>query len=229
MPEKQIKPDKITKPIQLLAAWLVGLLSLSSCFLVAATSFDETSWQSGTLVIAAILNVPIFLGAVFLLQTRFRPELQEDSYYSSYLNRKTNEEIKVPKSESHFNEISIALGRLEERFKSQTSSENPRPPEKSLLIGLNKHLEDRKEIMDTLGAHGIQKITSFGPKEPPENRVMSISSHLDESEVEFAINIARKIGMEGYNFFNNWEEETEEVILIGSYGEAEFFLLPKNA
>jgi hypothetical protein len=85
---------------------------LFSCYLVGATNFDVNSWQSGALVIATILNVPIFLGAVFLLQTKFRPELQEDSYYSSYLNKKTNEPVKVPKSEFLLNELTLSIEKL---------------------------------------------------------------------------------------------------------------------
>ena len=91
-----IKPERITTPIQLLGAWLVGLLSIDSCFLFAVANMDQGSWESVALTIAAIVNVPLFIGAVFLLQTKFRPELQEDSYYSSYLSQKTNEVIKYP-------------------------------------------------------------------------------------------------------------------------------------
>ncbi|TOM08643.1 hypothetical protein CGH83_23420, partial [Vibrio parahaemolyticus] len=74
--------------------------SISSSFLVAASNI-EIAWQSGLLVIAAVVNVPLFLSAVFLLQTKFRPELQEDSYYSSYLSNKTNTIVKVTKSDAH--------------------------------------------------------------------------------------------------------------------------------
>lgn len=40
------------------------------------------------LTIAAVINVPIFIVSLFLLQTKFRPEMQEDTYYSQYLERK---------------------------------------------------------------------------------------------------------------------------------------------
>ena len=86
MSEQNIKPEKITKPIQLLGAWLAGLFSIDSCFLFAASNMAQGSFESYALTLAAIVNVPVFLLAVFLLQTKFRPELQEDSYYSTYLN-----------------------------------------------------------------------------------------------------------------------------------------------
>ena len=82
---KEIKPHKVTKPIQLLAAWLVGLGVIDGSFLLAAAQVTSPSWAPGALVIAAIVNVPLFLFCIFLLQTRFRPEMQEDSYYSDYL------------------------------------------------------------------------------------------------------------------------------------------------
>lgn len=37
------------------------------------------------LVIASVVNVPLFLICIFLLQTKFRPQMQEDLYYSKYL------------------------------------------------------------------------------------------------------------------------------------------------
>lgn len=95
MTEVSVKPERITKPIQLLGAWLAGLLAIDSCFLVAAIRMPNASWHASALVIAAIGNVPLFLAAVFLLQTRFRPELQEDSYYATYLSSKTNELVRV--------------------------------------------------------------------------------------------------------------------------------------
>ena len=88
MAEQKITPERITRPIQLLAAWLTGLVLIDGSFLSAASVISVPSWVPGSLVIAAILNVPIFLGAIFLLQTRFRPEMQEDKYYSRYLERK---------------------------------------------------------------------------------------------------------------------------------------------
>ncbi|QXP59841.1 hypothetical protein [Olleya sp. HaHaR_3_96] len=92
MNNQRINPDKITKPIQLLAAWLIGLILVNASFLTASSQITEPSWVTGALVIATIVNVPIFLISLFLLQTRFRPEMQEDSFYSKYLEQKYNNE-----------------------------------------------------------------------------------------------------------------------------------------
>lgn len=89
MTTHKIEPHRITKPIQLLAAWIIGLILTDSIFLYTAVSFQSGTWERGALVIASILNVPGFLFALFLLQTKFRAELQEDTFYHEYINKKT--------------------------------------------------------------------------------------------------------------------------------------------
>lgn len=75
--KSNIKPEKITKPIQLLAAWLVGLISIESIFLYIATTTNKMAWISGLLVVASTINVPMFLLSMFILHTKFRPEMQK--------------------------------------------------------------------------------------------------------------------------------------------------------
>ncbi|EMK3325803.1 hypothetical protein [Vibrio vulnificus] len=87
MNKNTITPEKVTKPIQLLAAWFVALVVVNGSYLTAAQMITHPDWAAGLLVIAAVLNVPIFIGSLFVLQTKFRPQLQEDSYYSEYLNK----------------------------------------------------------------------------------------------------------------------------------------------
>lgn len=89
MSEQKINPNQVTKPIQLLAAWLVGLILINGSFLSAAKVIESPEWASGLLVVAAILNVPAFLILIFFLQTKFRAELQEDTYYSKHLEKVT--------------------------------------------------------------------------------------------------------------------------------------------
>jgi hypothetical protein len=232
MSENQIKPEKITKPIQLLAAWLAGLFSINSCFLIAAAKMDSNSWESSALVLASIINVPIFLGAVFLLQTKFRPELQEDSYYSNYLSKKTNEPIKINKSDAHFAELSLKLEHLEAKISQDKASDISTlgNPIESLLIGVNKHLTDRETIKQTLADNGVLRISNFGPDSMPmTGRVMSISQYLENTEKDIAIKLATKLKLDGYNVFDPHAEDAREDILIGSYGKAEFELIAKSA
>jgi hypothetical protein len=81
-----IKPERITKPIQLLASWLIGLFVTNASFLLAAKQIHHPSWGAALLLVAAVANVPVFILALFLLQTKFRPQMQEDQYYSKYLD-----------------------------------------------------------------------------------------------------------------------------------------------
>lgn len=80
-----IDAGKVTKPLQLLAAWLIGLVITNGSFLAGASQIQKPEWAAGVLVVATVLNVPIFLFCLFLLQTRFRPEMQEDHFYAKYL------------------------------------------------------------------------------------------------------------------------------------------------
>lgn len=88
MSDERIVANKITKPIQLLAAWLSGLAVINASFLTGAGTISSPSWIPALLAIAAVVNVPLFILSLFLLQTKFRPEMQEDTFYSEYLKRK---------------------------------------------------------------------------------------------------------------------------------------------
>lgn len=80
-----IRPDTVTRPIQLLAAWLVGLVLIDASFLTAASTVRFPGWAPGMLVISAVANVPLFLALIFFLQTKYRLELQEDPFYAKHL------------------------------------------------------------------------------------------------------------------------------------------------
>ena len=112
---QQIPVDKVTKPIQLLAAWLTGLILIDSAFLTAANTLSSPEWAKGLLIIAAVANVPAFLLAIFLLQTKFRPEMQEDAFYSKYLESKTGMQ-KQPVTNNQLSKLK------EELFSANTQS-----------------------------------------------------------------------------------------------------------
>jgi len=81
MEGQKIEAHKINKPIQLMAVWFIALLLVDSAFLTAAAKIGNPSWITPMLAISAIVFVPLFLSGVFLMQTVFRKELQEDQYY----------------------------------------------------------------------------------------------------------------------------------------------------
>src|SRR3989339_762645 len=87
MGTQRIEAHKITKPIQLMAVWFVALLLIDTAFLTAAAKINSPTWLGPTLVISAIAFVPLFLVGVFLMQTVFRKELQDDPFYSDWLKR----------------------------------------------------------------------------------------------------------------------------------------------
>lgn len=105
---QNIPVEKVTKPIQLLAAWLTGLIIIDASFLTAANTLTAPTWAVGLLVLAAVLNVPAFLAAIFLLQTKFRPEMQEDTFYSKYLESKTGSS-REPINTSHLAKVKEEL------------------------------------------------------------------------------------------------------------------------
>lgn len=220
MENNRIAPEKITKPIQLLGAWLVGLLTTDCAFLVAAAKMDQSTWQSGALTIAAIVNVPLFIGALFLLQTRFRPELQEDSYYSTYLSNRTNEPIKVPRNEAVFSELERRLDAIERN----TSTEQKSPDGNNSILsdlsyGVNVQLSNREKILSELNSNGILGVSEFGQDvEPPELLKVAITESISKSALNEILKLARSLGFTHYGFFESFEEIKEDV-LFGAYGE----------
>ena len=92
MTQPEFKPHKISKGIQLPGFWLAAIIIISGAFLLAATNIEDPGWVRPTLVIAAVFLVVLGLIAVFLLQTKFRPLLQDDKYYNKWLSTVTSNE-----------------------------------------------------------------------------------------------------------------------------------------
>ncbi|MDP2125739.1 MAG: hypothetical protein Q8K97_00035 [Pseudohongiella sp.] len=220
MNKNQIYPEKITKPIQLLGAWLVGLLAIDASFLYAATKLDVNSWQSGLLTVAAIVNVPIFIIALFVLQTRFRPELQEDAYYSAYLNNRTNELMKIPKKEQFYDSIEKRLDQIELLMVSKDSIQRVTPLSE-LSYGVNIHLNNQDRIEAELSKIGVQAVREFGQDSKcPEELKVAISHRLSLNIRNQILALSNKLGFEYYSLIEPWEEIKEDV-LFGAYGETE--------
>jgi hypothetical protein len=238
--EQKIEPEKVTKPIQLLAAWLIGLILVNGTFLTTASFLGDGSWERSALVIASIVNVPLFLISMFLLQTRFRPELQEDLFYSQYLDKKSNQLITLPKDEKIEAELMslknqvLALSRpLDNLDKKEKVSQKSK---RTLLgtkwtIGINDYLDNFYEVRSFLKNEGIPISDIFGStytKNKPKRKQLSFSREVDfKSKVEMIL-IASNFGFEAYNYFAPEEEDfTEQKILIGSYGPASVPITPE--
>jgi hypothetical protein len=227
MEKNQINPDKITKPIQLLGAWLVGLLAIDASFLFAAIRMGTDNWQASALTIAAIINVPFFIGALFLLQTRFRPELQEDSYYSTYLNSKTNELVKVAKRNRVLSEIESKLESIEKRQLFLTGQDGD-----SLISGLNYgvnvNLSNQEQILEVLFDKGIGVVREFGEGlNKPNGMTVALASGLSNDVKQKILAMASDLGFTHYSTIHPWEEIDEDV-LFGAYADAEGRIVTKS-
>lgn len=122
MPEQKIEAHKITKPIQLLAVWFVTLVLLVGSLLGAAAVVTAPTWLPAMLSIAAVVFVPIFLIAAFIMQTRFRTHLQDDPYYAEWLKRQeetfanfTAENLELPQQQGEIRTRERTYDEYEER------------------------------------------------------------------------------------------------------------------
>ena len=97
----KITPEKITNPIQLIAAWFVMLILLVGLLLGAAIKITEPSWVTGYLVISVSILILIVVVFVFLMLTKYRPHLQDSEKYAIWLKDKnkyveTNQPSETP-------------------------------------------------------------------------------------------------------------------------------------
>ncbi|WMN64793.1 hypothetical protein [Vibrio parahaemolyticus] len=217
MNNQDIKPEKITKPLQLLGAWLAGLFSINSCFLVAASNMEQDSIGSLLLIGAAIINVPIFLVAVFVLQTKFRPEMQEDQYYSIYLSSKTNQKVYVPKSERNLKELEKQFVTLNTRL-SSFIERDVKEQLKETKFAINECLILSGTYEANLKAYGVKTVNLFGSEHSPLTEIVAISTYLPNELQQEVIALVKQLGFKQYAYFDNVDEESEEMVIIGAYG-----------
>lgn len=86
----KLVPEKITSPIQLMAAWFAMLILLVSVFLTASINIRSPDWAAGFLVIFSSAVTLIVICCVTLMLTVFRPHLQEGKEYAQWLKDKNS-------------------------------------------------------------------------------------------------------------------------------------------
>jgi len=219
---EKIQASKITKPIQLLAAWLISLISVDFVFLYFGS--EVSGWERSALVVASIVNVPIFLAAMFVLQTKFRPELQEDQYYEKYLDRKTNKFVEI----SQIGKISQSIEYLSKEISENKLAQKPKNEYglsdiigEIYKIGLNEKIRNYDEIKLFLKSREIKINDIFGKGsnlEIPNKVIMAINFRIGFKIKVEIIKLAHELGIDGYGYFDPPGEATEEDILIGAYG-----------
>ena len=222
-----IQPQQVTRPIQLLAAWLVGLICIDGIFLEVALRLDG-GWERGGLVLAAILNVPAFLTAMFTLQTRFRAELQDDAHYAQYLSKKTAAALTVRVDDAPGDGVAFEPDARLLAHVAATDGPDGTLDWTPWRVAINDHLPRFEEIRAALRAAGIPVAEIFGNAgqdgaEPPENRVVSLSRALPLSHQLALLRALLPFDLDG---FQRWRpvadaDETEDVY-IGGYGVARY-------
>lgn len=213
MTQPTIQPQTVTKPIQLLAAWLVGLVLVDGAFLGAATQLTEPDWAAGALTVAAIVNVPLFLAFLFLMQTRFRPEMQEDTFYARYLERKSAEtqQIEMVRIDDTVARVPSPLPKP--RFKRKSTGL------KKGLVKINDLIPGFQTIVRELAASGVSFEDTFGStsvgQTPPSPLLVSMGI---DADVETFQEIARVMDRHGLEYVAiSRGGIDEEYIHIGSY------------
>jgi hypothetical protein len=213
MTEKPFEPSTVTKPIQLLAAWLIGLILINGSFLGAAAGISHPTWAAGFLVICAAANVPLFLVALFLLQTKFRPEMQEDTYYARYLERKSadTQKIEYIKLPPDRHRVSLKLPDYSRSPRSQSSL--------SAYIQINDLLPSFEKIVERLSASGIYPDGTFGSTsaEPdiPARFVISVETGVEIGDLQTILRVLDEFPVDGINISEG--RSSDNAIYIGSY------------
>lgn len=229
MSDPQIQPHKVTKPIQLVAAWLAGLIIVDGMFLGTASFLSVDSWQQGTLVIAAIVNVPIFLGAIFLLQTKFRAELQEDSFYSEYLSKRTSAVVKVDKNTAQDTRIEALERRMLELSTIEVARPSLQHSDEALAydwsnwrIAVNDYHPEFEKIVAALAEAKIPITDTFGKRNGatrPSRWVISIHVGLPIGMQAQLLKVLLPFNFAGYQLWEpRRDAEENEDVYIGSYG-----------
>jgi len=202
-----IDASKVTKPIQLLAAWLAGLVAINGSFLTAAGLITSPSWGAGLLIISAVINVPLFLACLFLLQTKFRPEMQEDSFYSRHLERRYSLQSQ------QF--VTVAANEKAEIKKEIKSSASGRVSE---FIWANDLLPNFKEILAALNELNLRPSETFGSTSvdpvTPSKFIVTIGQLAPINVARQVLRECEKLDMDGVGYDTEYDQER---ILIGAY------------
>lgn len=207
--------------MQLLAAWLAGLIILNGSFLTAASQINEPNWAAGFLVVASVVNVPLFLISLFVLQTKFRPEMQEDEYYARYLERRysensaTTEYVEIAAPAKHI-ELQQSLSRINEQVAFGRKQKSKKT---KISIQINDLLPNYSEVEKRLKDSGFRIEATFGStslnQAVPEVFIIAFGelNEIEFTELKKAISIAAEWGLEGLKY----STEASHKAYIGAY------------
>jgi hypothetical protein len=218
----KIVASQVTKPIQLLAAWLVGLIAIDSTFLGASALISSPDWAAGALVVAAIANVPIFLACLFLLQTRFRPEMQEDSFYSRHLERRYSEQTQK------FTTIEIPAPASEKPHGFDAVAHVTTTVKKSTYLAVNDLMPNYLQILNKLADVGLRPSETFGStsvsKEAPSVFIVCVGGNTPARVAKKIIAAVQDCGLEGVGIGHEPGDRDRVYVGAYSYDESDNFL-----
>ncbi|TCD47510.1 hypothetical protein [Chlorobium sp. N1] len=92
-------PERIGKPTQLTAAQITGIVLINIVLLSVAVSIGDAPMVRMLVILGDLLITIIGLVGLFILQSRYRPEMQDDEHYSRYLERKMTMEYEARRRE----------------------------------------------------------------------------------------------------------------------------------
>jgi tetratricopeptide (TPR) repeat protein len=122
--------------------WFIALVAINAAFLTSAGIVKSPTWIPGMLAIAAVANVPVFLICMFLLQTKFRAEMQADSHYAKYLQERRKAQELTEKVQSKLEDV---------RLSDLTSGQ---PDSKKQVEAMRPFLEELRESVKKLQREG---------------------------------------------------------------------------
>jgi len=232
----KIEAHRITKPIQLLAAWIIGLILTDSIFLYSAISFEPGTWERGILVVAAILNVPGFLFALFLLQTKFRAELQEDTYYHEYISKKTATPQHLDKDVFQDARIEGLEKIIRAALTQDTSLYQPADIQnldwEDWTIAINSQHPQFGEIVQAMRDNSIPIASVFGNEitlHLPSKWIIAINPTIPFLLKICLLRALAEFDFDGYELHSPVREADEdEDIYIGGYGFREYCKIDYN-
>jgi hypothetical protein len=178
------------------------------------------------LVIGAVLDVPIFLACLFMLQTKFRPEMQEDEFYWRYLEKRYSTET----AKTELIEVAKPSDSMLE-FEPRRAPVKRRGTPSVAEIHMNDLLPAYQSLREALLKAGYKIYDTFGTtsrgKRVPSPFIIAISDGAAIEAIQDAIKISLPHGLEGVAHAS--EPEWPNRIYIGAYSYEVNPYVPINA
>jgi hypothetical protein len=215
--DKKILPPIVTKPVQLLIAWFVGLIVLDAAFLVVAVAL-RGGWAANTLIIAAVSNVPLFLTGLFLLRVKFSSEFKGGAF--RYIDKKTNRVVKITVSELYDIRFSQLQDEIEQLY-SQISAKAAAPDWSRWRVALNDNLDSFAEIRKALRDAKIPLASIFGKIDginPPSKKIVTFNDRLSAECITAILKTLLPFKLDGFKIEDASHEIKDDDCIIGAYG-----------